>query len=155
MLRGDWGSSCWRGLLSGFRRLGNARYSDRRFGQHLGDFVWPGTSTRAIEGGRRFPLHGLEARVGQVVYIRSYAQVYLLQGALLFVVAMPMLLINRRHGTAVDVFSGVGVCVWLFGFLFESVADAQLSRFTGEPQNRGKILQTGLWRFTRHPNYFR
>ena len=48
----------------------------------------------------------------------------------------------------------MGVCVWLFGFLFESVGDAELARFTRDPHNRGKILQSGLWRYTRHPNYF-
>jgi steroid 5-alpha reductase family enzyme len=48
----------------------------------------------------------------------------------------------------------MGVCVWLFGFLFESVGDAELARFARDPHNRGKILQSGLWQYTRHPNYF-
>jgi steroid 5-alpha reductase family enzyme len=47
-----------------------------------------------------------------------------------------------------------GICVWLFGFVFESVGDAELVRFAKKPGNRGKIIQTGLWRYTRHPNYF-
>jgi steroid 5-alpha reductase family enzyme len=48
----------------------------------------------------------------------------------------------------------MGLFVWLFGFLFESVGDAELARFTSDPLNRGKILQSGLWQYTRHPNYF-
>lgn len=48
----------------------------------------------------------------------------------------------------------VGVAVWTVGFVFESVGDWQLARFKADPANRGKIMQTGLWRYTRHPNYF-
>jgi steroid 5-alpha reductase family enzyme len=91
---------------------------------------------------------------GKWFYARSYAQVYLLQGALLFLVALPVLMINRKPGSALDLLCGVGVGAWIFGFLFESVADAQLARFARDSDNRGKILQTGLWRYTRHPNYF-
>jgi steroid 5-alpha reductase family enzyme len=91
---------------------------------------------------------------GKWFYARSYVQVYLLQGALLFLVALPVLLINRSPGGAFGTLEVIGVCVWLFGFLFESVGDAELARFTRDPLNRGKILQSGLWRYTRHPNYF-
>ena len=44
--------------------------------------------------------------------------------------------------------------VWLVGFVFESVGDAQLARFKANPENKGKVLDSGLWRYTRHPNYF-
>jgi len=99
---------------------------------------------------------------GRWFYARSYAQVYLLQGVLLYLVALPVLIINRspNHnpnriaGGAVGFLEVMGVCVWLFGFLFESVGDAELARFKKDPQNRGKLMQTGLWRYTRHPNYF-
>ena len=91
---------------------------------------------------------------GKWFYARSYAQVYLLQGALLFLVALPMLIINRRPRGTVGFLRGMGVCVWLLGFLFESVGDAELARFASDPLNRRKILQTGLWQYTRHPNYF-
>jgi steroid 5-alpha reductase family enzyme len=87
-------------------------------------------------------------------YARSYAQVYLLQGAFLFLVALPLLLINRSPGATLGLLEVMGVCLWLFGFLFESVGDAELARFTSDPRNRGKILKSGLWRYTRHPNYF-
>jgi len=91
---------------------------------------------------------------GKWFYARSYAQVYVLQGALLFLVALPVLMINRSPARAFGSLEVIGVCVWLFGFLFESVGDAELARFAKDPLNRGKILQTGLWRYTRHPNYF-
>jgi len=91
---------------------------------------------------------------GRWFYARSYAQVYLLQGALLFLVAWPMLMINRSARGTFGFLNGIGVCVWLFGFVFESAGDAELARFTRDPSHRGKILQSGLWRYTRHPNYF-
>jgi steroid 5-alpha reductase family enzyme len=91
---------------------------------------------------------------GRWFYLRSYAQVYLLQGTLLFLVSLPVMIINESQGKALDVLNGIGVCVWLFGFLFESVGDAELARFTKDPLNKGKLLQSGLWRYTRHPNYF-
>ena len=90
---------------------------------------------------------------GKWFNVRSYLQVYLLQGALLFLIALPLLMINRTPGIALDVLSGVGVCVWLFGFIFES-ALSTTCEVPRDSQNRGKILQTGLWRYTRHPNYF-
>ena len=91
---------------------------------------------------------------GKWFYARSYLQVYLLQGALLFLIALPVLIINRVAGGTLGFLGGIGVGVWLFGFIFESVGDAELARFAKDPRNRGKILQSGLWRYTRHPNYF-
>ena len=91
---------------------------------------------------------------GRWFYPRSYLQVYLLQGAFLFVIALPVLMINRSAAGTIGVLDVSAVCVWLFGFVFESVGDAELARFAKDPLNRGKIIQTGLWRYTRHPNYF-
>lgn len=91
---------------------------------------------------------------GKWFYARSYLQVYLLQGVFLFVIALPVLMINRSAGGTFGFLGGAGVCVWLCGFVFEAVGDAELARFVKAPLNRGKIIQTGLWRYTRHPNYF-
>jgi steroid 5-alpha reductase family enzyme len=91
---------------------------------------------------------------GKWFYLRSYAQVYLLQGVLLFLIVFPVLLINKSAGTGLNYLDFVGVTVWLFGFIFESVGDAQLARFIKDINNKGKLLQSGLWRYTRHPNYF-
>jgi len=91
---------------------------------------------------------------GKWFYLRSYAQVYLLQGALLFIIVLPVLLINKRAGQAPGFLDIVGVLVWLIGFFFESVGDAQLTKFIKNPLNKGRIMQGGLWKYTRHPNYF-
>ncbi|MBP6889818.1 MAG: DUF1295 domain-containing protein [Candidatus Moranbacteria bacterium] len=88
-------------------------------------------------------------------YFRSYAQVYLLQGALLFLVVSPILLINKGAGEIpFDTRDLLGVAIWIIGFTFEVVGDAQLARFIKNPANKGKLMQSGLWAYTRHPNYF-
>ncbi len=91
---------------------------------------------------------------GKYFYIRSYFQVYLLQGAFLFLIILPVLMINKNAGSAPGLFDLVGVIVWLIGFYFEAVGDAQLARFIKNPENKGRLMQDGLWAYTRHPNYF-
>lgn len=91
---------------------------------------------------------------GNWFYLRSYLQVYLLQGFFLFLIVLPVLLINASTGPVLSALDAVGVAVWLVGFYFESVGDAQLARFIKNPENKGKLMQSGLWAYTRHPNYF-
>lgn len=91
---------------------------------------------------------------GKTFVWRSFLQIFMLQGAVVFVVALPVLLIINHPGHPLGLLDLVGFLVWLFGFGFEAVADWQLLRFKKNPDNRGHIIQTGLWRFTRHPNYF-
>src|SRR4051812_23247638 len=83
----------------------------------------------------------------------SLFTVFLLQGVLVWVVSLPV------QGAATSD-SGlrwldwVGVAVWALGVFFEAVGDAQLARFKADPSHRGKVMDRGLWRYTRHPNYF-
>lgn len=91
---------------------------------------------------------------GKWFFIRSYLQVYLLQGVLLFMIVLPVLIINKNSVSSFTWIDFVGVFVWLFGFYFEAVGDAQLARFIKDPANKGKLMQNGLWAYTRHPNYF-
>lgn len=91
---------------------------------------------------------------GKWFYIRSYFQVYALQGALLMVIATPIVIINAQAGNGLGLFDLLGALVWITGFIFEAVGDAQLARFIKNPANKGKLMQSGLWAYTRHPNYF-
>jgi steroid 5-alpha reductase family enzyme len=85
----------------------------------------------------------------------SYFQVFLLQAVLLWLVAAPIAgAMDSKwpaHFTPLDY---VGMAVWLFGFAWEVVGDAQLALFRRDPANKGKVMQKGAWRYTRHPNYF-
>lgn len=79
--------------------------------------------------------------------------VYLTQAALMWLVSLPVQFAQYGHdGPTWPMW--LGVAVWLIGFVFESVGDAQLSRFKADPNSKGQVLDTGLWRYTRHPNYF-
>lgn len=91
---------------------------------------------------------------GKWFYIRSYFQVYILQGLLLFMIVSPVLIINRYSVSGLSYLDFFGVLVWILGFCFESVGDAQLARFIKDPANKGKLMQSGLWAYSRHPNYF-
>lgn len=91
---------------------------------------------------------------GKWFYARSYVQVYLLQGVLLFMIALPVLVINLKTGSSLNFLDMAGLVVWIIGFLFEVVGDAQLSNFIKNPENKGKLMQRGLWAYSRHPNYF-
>lgn len=84
---------------------------------------------------------------------RSFVQVFLLQGFLLGVVALPVLWINT-FGGSMSVLAWIGVGVWAMGFAWESIADIQLTRFLKNPTSAGRILKSGLWKYSRHPNYF-
>jgi len=97
----------------------------------------------------------MRASHGPAFWWRSLFTVFWLQGALIWFVAFPILFAVRAAGphgfTAID---GLGVVLFLIGFGFEVVGDYQLERFKAEPSNRGRVLERGLWRYTRHPNYF-
>ena len=91
---------------------------------------------------------------GQLFYLRSYVQVFLLQGLLLLIIATPIILINNGVTRPLGWLEAFGIITWYIGFFFESVGDYQLSIFIKNPMNKGKILDTGLWKYSRHPNYF-
>jgi len=91
---------------------------------------------------------------GKLFYIRSYLQVYLLQGILLYIIVLPVLLINKDIGGDLVILDFIGIFVWCVGFFFEVVGDAQLAKFLKNKKNKGKLMTEGLWAYTRHPNYF-
>lgn len=86
--------------------------------------------------------------------LRSFFRVFLLQGVLMWIISAPLLAAQRgaapKFFTLVD---GIGVLVWLVGFFFEAVGDYQLAQFKANPANKGKVMDRGVWHYTRHPNY--
>jgi steroid 5-alpha reductase family enzyme len=84
----------------------------------------------------------------------SLGTVFGLQGVLMFTVSLPVQLGQKPTSPDVGWLAGVGVAVWLVGIFFEWVGDAQLARFKADPTNQGKVMNRGLWKYTRHPNYF-
>lgn len=85
----------------------------------------------------------------------SYAvtRVFATQGGIALFVGLPLIVAGATD-RSLGVIGWVGVAIWALGFAFESIGDAQLRAFKADPANKGKVMDRGLWAWTRHPNYF-
>ncbi|SDM01033.1 Steroid 5-alpha reductase family enzyme [Geoalkalibacter ferrihydriticus] len=106
------------------------------------------------EAGEDFRYRQWRREWGKTFVWRSFLQIFMLQGGVVFVVGLPLMLVISQPGGPLGLLDLLGVGIWLFGFGFETLGDWQLLRFKQNPANKGRIIQSGLWRFTRHPNYF-
>lgn len=86
--------------------------------------------------------------------VKAYFHVFVLQGVLLFIVSLPITVANSSVNQELGILAYLGIAIWLFGFYFEVVGDKQLKDFKADKSNKGKLMTTGLWSYTRHPNYF-
>jgi steroid 5-alpha reductase family enzyme len=86
--------------------------------------------------------------------LKAFLNVFMLQMVVMYVVALPIIALAGKTVDGLGVFSLIGSVVFAIGYLFEVIGDEQLRRFKTLPENKGKIITTGLWRYTRHPNYF-
>ena len=85
----------------------------------------------------------------------SYIKVFLLQAVIAWIVSVPLYAaITSPTPMSLTIVDYAGVALFTIGFLFEAIGDEQLRRFKRNAANRGRVLNTGLWRYTRHPNYF-
>lgn len=86
---------------------------------------------------------------------RSFFKVFLLQGVLMWIISIPLLAAHyASQPKSLQWLDFLGVAVWVVGFFFEFMGDLQLASFKSNPDNKGKVLDSGVWRYTRHPNYF-
>jgi steroid 5-alpha reductase family enzyme len=110
---------------------------------------------RNLGKGEDFRYQAMRERHGDRWPLRSLWAVFWSQGILMWIVALPV-----QAGQADASPDGLiwldllGAALWLVGFVFETVGDAQLARFKADPASRGQVMDRGLWRYTRHPNYF-
>ncbi len=111
-------------------------------------------ANRNLGHGEDFRYAKMRERHGSRWPLRSLWSVYWVQGALMWVVSLPVQAGQQLGEGSPDWLAWVGVAVWGVGLFFETVGDLQLSRFIADPANRGKVMDQGLWRYTRHPNYF-
>jgi steroid 5-alpha reductase family enzyme len=103
--------------------------------------------------GEDFRYAAMREKRGRHFWIISLVTVFMLQGVLMWIVSLPVQLAavpDRGLGWL----AVTGAVIWGIGVAFESIGDWQLARFKANPDSRGKVLDTGLWRYTRHPNYF-
>lgn len=91
---------------------------------------------------------------GKFVVIRAFLQVFMLQGFFIFIIALPIIITKLSSPESLGIIEIVGAAIWLVGFYFEAMGDYELLKFKKDPKNKGQIITTGLWKYTRHPNYF-
>ena len=111
---------------------------------------------RNIGKGEDYRYQNFRKRYGKDSYWwKSFFQAFMLQGTVMVVVAVPILAGQYASEPAgLTILDMIGALIWGVGFFFEAVGDWQLVRFKSNPDNKGKVLRTGLWKYTRHPNYF-
>jgi steroid 5-alpha reductase family enzyme len=91
---------------------------------------------------------------GRWFVVRSFFQIFMLQGLFMLLISAPVQALGAVAGPGIGVLDVAGIALWVAGFVFEAVGDAQLAAFLRDPANRGHIMGRGLWSLTRHPNYF-
>ncbi|HRG88630.1 MAG TPA: DUF1295 domain-containing protein [Chitinophagales bacterium] len=139
-------------------------YGDDRFHQKLTSYliiVWGlrlsiYLAIRNIGKPEDFRYANWRKEWGNAVVIRSFLQVFMLQGVIMFINVLPVIVINNDLTIfkSYKVLYPVGVVVWTIGFFFEAVGDYQMYMFKAGHHRKGQVMNKGLWRYTRHPNYF-
>jgi len=114
----------------------------------------------AVHVFRRSRGHGEDPRYTELLAkatgnktLYALRKIYLTQAVALWFVSLPLQVSAVAHGSVLPVVV-LGVVVWILGWTFEAVGDAQLTAFKADASNKGKIMDRGLWSWTRHPNYF-
>ena len=110
---------------------------------------------RNIGHGEDFRYAAWRAQNPDTWWLRSYFKVFLLQGVIAWIVALPLYYaITTDTPVRFTTWDQAGALIFAIGFFFEGIGDEQLRRFKADPSNKGRVMNTGLWRYTRHPNYF-
>ena len=95
----------------------------------------------------------MRRRWGRWFPLVSLGTVFVLQAILMWIVSLPVQ-VMMVNDSGLGLLAWIGIALWAVGLFFEAVGDWQLSRFKSDPDNEGKVMDQGLWRYTRHPNYF-
>ncbi|MDZ7740273.1 MAG: DUF1295 domain-containing protein [Bacteroidota bacterium] len=91
---------------------------------------------------------------GKNAWIIAFFKVFMLQGFVMLIVSLPVIITFAGDVRQTEILHYIGIALFLIGYYYEVMGDYQLSQFKKKPKNKGKIIQEGLWKQTRHPNYF-
>ncbi|MDD3241971.1 MAG: DUF1295 domain-containing protein [Bacilli bacterium] len=91
---------------------------------------------------------------GKYFYLKSYFYIFMFQGLMMSIILMPTVVYNYSNIDSLTLNNIVGLFIWIFGYFFEVVGDYQLKKHISKKENKGKLMTSGLWKYTRHPNYF-
>lgn len=109
---------------------------------------------RSIGRGEDFRYANFRKQWGERVVIIAFFRVFMMQGLIMLLLAYPIIRVNAEQSNGLDLAAYLGLAVWILGFMFQVIGDYQLRQFKQTRSNKDDILNTGLWRYTRHPNYF-
>lgn len=110
---------------------------------------------RSIGRGEDFRYAEFRRQWGNRAALIAFFRVFMLQGLIMLALAYPIIRVHTEpSGGSLDAAAYAGLAVWIVGFTFQVVGDAQLRRFKQQRRNKEEVLKEGLWRYTRHPNYF-
>ena len=124
------------------------------WGLRLSFHIYSRWDKSSVEDKRYAALRKKYAKKWGGVGFNIYLRVFVVQAILAVVVSLPIVVVNSYDTIAPTILAAVGLAVWAVGFYFESVGDYQLQKHIRRSENKGKILTSGLWKYTRHPNYF-
>jgi steroid 5-alpha reductase family enzyme len=114
-----------------------------------------GACDRNVDKPEDFRYAAWREEYGSSWWWRSYLQVFLLQGFLMWIISVPLVVSMLGAEFAYSAwFVALGFIIWVIGFFFEMIGDRQLKQFKEKSANQKKILTIGVWQYTRHPNYF-
>lgn len=91
---------------------------------------------------------------GKTAWIQSYLKVFMLQGAIMWLMSLPLLYLSTSEANSIGFFSAIFALIAVAGIGYEAIADYQLYQFKSNPDNKGLIFTLGVWKYSRHPNYF-
>ncbi len=103
--------------------------------------------------GEDYRYQSMRKRIGKNFPLVSLVVVFVFQGVLIWLISLPIQA-AQASSEQFTAFDFIGVALWAIGLTFEAVGDWQLATFKSDPSNKGKVMNRGLWRYTRHPNYF-
>lgn len=109
---------------------------------------------RSIGRGEDFRYASFRKSWGKNAAVIAFLRVFMMQGVIMLLLSYPLLRVNAEQSPGLDAWAIIGLAVWCVGFLFQAIGDYQLERFKKTRKNKEAVLKTGLWRYTRHPNYF-
>ncbi len=110
---------------------------------------------RRIFGGHEDPRYAeLSKKWKGNFWLRAYFSIFVLQGILVVAISLPVIFAAGKQNADLAVLSVLGAALWAVGFGIEAAADRQLRDFVSNKANKGKVMDMGLWRYSRHPNYF-
>ncbi|OAS16744.1 DUF1295 domain-containing protein [Paenibacillus oryzisoli] len=109
---------------------------------------------RSIGRGEDYRYANFRKQWGSRAVLIAFFRVFMMQGFIMLLLAYPIIRVHSKQMGAFDLTAYLGLAVWIVGFMFQTIGDWQLRQFKKNRRNQEEVLTSGLWRYTRHPNYF-